>query len=352
MSQFNKAISDIEAMNSELKNVEEKIEQKLKIINTYNSYISEELNSFKIKKPASTSKTSVIFGYNQDKNKIVGGNFGIYGNTIYPAFVKIPTDVFNYTTSTGSVYKKSGIVEFYDRDNTTQELSNKDTKIAYADILKDDAVKNADKIDIFKTFNTNTITMAVQVASGLASINNSEFNMIEINPYLPGSFDIETIRIYTVDQYYKNDMIAADKVIDGVSKDTGAMRLSLDKTYNMYRIEFDIKLKYQNNGFPFGLKSLHFYKADMDKKNDTVIVEIDKNDYIASVGQDITIVTPEEEIKTTAEKYGVKYYMFYDNGVLQTPLSNPISRNITKFYAEIPLKESLVGVVFDSIKLR
>lgn len=352
MQQFNKAISDIDSMNSELKTVESKIEQKLNIISTYNTYISGEISDLKTKKLGETNKTSVIFGYNQDKNKIVGGNFGLYGNTIYPAFVKIPSDVFNYNSATGSVYKKSGIVEFYDRDSTTQELSNKDTKIVYADILKDDAVKNADKTDVFKTFNTNRITLAVQVASGLASINRSEFNMIEINPYLPGSFDIEEIRIYTVDQYYKNDMLVPDKTIEDLYEDVGTSRIMVGDTYNMYRVEFDIKLKFQNNGFPFGLKSLHFYKADMDAENDTVIVEIDKNDYIASVGQDITIIKPDGEENTTTDRYGVKYYMFYDNGVLQTPLSNPISRNITKFYAEIPLRESLTGIIFNSIKLR
>lgn len=352
MEQLNKAVEDIESVKIKTKAIENEIEQKLNIIDVYNSYISEQLDILNKKEiTADKEQETILFGYNADKNKIVGGQYSIFGSTINPPFVVLPDDVFNIYSNKGSIYKNNGIVKFYDRleDGT---LENEDYQIAYSDILKDKAVYNVGKTDVFKTFNTNTITMSVQVLPGLASINNSQFNMIEIEPYLPGSFDIEEIRIFTLDQYYKNDMIIADKVLSDVISDVDDMRIMLDDKCNMYKVEFDLKLKYQKNGYPFGLRNLHFYNVSVDKENSNVIVEIDKNNYIASVGQDITIATPDGAYNTTVDKYGVKYYMFYDNGVLQTPVSNPISRNITKFYAEIPLSNTLTAITFKQIKLR
>jgi hypothetical protein len=193
--------------------------------------------------------------------------------------------------------------------------------------------------------------MAVQINVGNI-VGGTNFNMIEFVPYLPGSFNINQIRIYTIDQYLKQDMILPDRILSDKIKNVGMTRIALDNIYQLYRIEFDIEVTYQDNGYPFGLKHLYFYNYASDTESDFLALEVDMEDYIDSVGEGIKIVTAYDTIETTSSKYGIEYYLFYDNGVFQTPLSNPIARNITKFYAKIPLKQPLVGIEFLEISLR
>ena len=339
MEKFNQAITDIDTINNTLTDIQNKMNTKLSIINacnTYNNHLAENIRLTN----TSDIEDRIIFNYNTDK--IEGGTYDVYGQTIHAAFVKVPDNVFNFLTETGPIYKDNASVEFY----TDEE--DKDIKYEYSDILKYES--DTSKNDVFNVFDTDTFTMAVQVNIGNIT-GGTTFNMIEICPYLPGSFNIEEIRLFTVEQYLTQDLVTPAKRIDAIN-DVGAIRIALDNKYQLYRIEFDIRVNYQLNGYPFGIRHLYFLNTDADTESDYIVIRVDKNDYIESVGQSISIIKPSGESETTADAYGINYYLFYENGVLQTPLSNPIARNITSFYAQIPLKEPLIGIHFKEILTR
>lgn len=346
MNKFNNALENIDNINTELKSIKTSMDTKLSVINTYNLYTTSQLENLRLS-DIGTNSNRIIFNYNNDK--IVAGEYSSYGQVVHAGFVKLATNIFNFITETGPLYKDNAIVEFYDKDEETTDLINRDYKYDYSNILKHEADKT--KEDVFKVLEKDTVTMAVQVNVGNLS-GGTNFNMIEICPYLPGSFSIEEIRIWTLDQYYTQDMLFPDTTISNIYSKVGSTRIALDTKKALYRIEFDIHVLYQMNGYPFGLRHLYFLNADMDTESDYLIVSMEKSDYIDSVGQDILIITPYGNVETTADKYGVEYYMFYDNGTLQTPISNPIARNITTFYAKIPLKEPLIGIEFKDIQLR
>lgn len=345
MNEFNKALEDIESINVEVAAIKNNIDTKIDIINTYNLYTANQLENLKLSNIGLNSDR-IIFARNKDK--IVGGNYNIYGQTIHAQFAKMPANVFNFVLETGPLYKDNAIVEFYNRSEDGT-LEDKDYKYYYSNILKHES--DTSKNDVFKTFEKDTITMAVQVNIGNLS-GGTTFNIIELCPYLPGSFNIEAIRIFTIDQYSSQNLTVPDYDYTTKYNNVGIVRISLPEKIAMYRIEFDIKLKYQMNGYPFGLRHLYFYEADMNTEDDYIVVEVDKKDFISSVGPNILIMTPSENIESTADKYGIEYFMFYNNDTLQVPLSNPISRNITKFYAKIPLKEPLIGIEFKDIQTR
>jgi len=343
MEKFYKALDDIDNLNTDFDTIKKKIDNKLQIINSCNAYAINSAENIKLSDPE-TSADRIIFNYHT--NKIVDGNYNLYGQTLHSAFVKMPTNVFNFLTETGPIYKDNAIVQFFQKNNE----DDVDYKYEYSNILKYES--DSTKEDVFHVFDSDSITLAVQVNIGNL-IGGTRFNMIELCPYLAGSFDIKEIRIFTVDQYLTQNMDIADKVITDTVKSVGAMRIALDKKYDLYRIEFDIKINYQLNGYPFGLRHLYFYETDSDTENDYVIIEVEKGDYIESVGDDIKILTPFNTLDTTASQYGIEYYLIYnENGTLQVPLTNPIARNVTKFYAKIPLKQPLIGIEFKNIKIR
>lgn len=345
MNKFNTALEDIENINLELSNIKSSMDTKLNIINNYNLYVSNQLENLRL---GSTNTLSDRTVFNYHKDKLMGGEFSSYCQVVHADFVKMPTNVFNFITETGPLYKDNAVVEFYDKDEDGT-LTNKDYKYNYCNILKHEA--DISKEDVFKVFEKDVVTIAVQVNVGNLS-GGTTFNMIELCPYLPGSFSIEAIRIWTIDQYYKKETLLPEISIYDPYTKLGSTRIALDRKVALYRIEFDIHILYQMNGYPFGLRHLYFLNADMDTESDYLVVKVEKEDYIDSVGQDIIVITPHGNIETTADKYGVEYYMFYDNNALQTPISNPIARNIKTFYAKVPLREPLIGIEFKDVQLR
>ena len=340
MEKFNQALSDIEKLNTDLDTLKNKVNTKINIINVCNTYTSSFGINLNIGNQEYNS-SRLIFNY--EKDKCVGGEYNIYGQTLHAQFVRMPTNVFNLLTETGPIYKDNAIVEFY------TDPENKDYLYSYSDILKHES--DVSKNDVFKTFENDTFTMAVQVNVG-NMVGGTFFNMIEICPYLPGSFNIEQIRLFTIDQYYTQDLTIPDLYINDPINDVGAMRIALDNKYQLYRIEFDIRVNYVQDGYPFGLRHLYFLNADMDTESDYVIAQIDKNDYLETIGENITIIRPTGNLETTLTAYGVECYLFYENNVLSVPVTNPISRNVQTFYAKIPLKEPLIGIEFKEITTR
>ena len=362
MEQFYKAQADIKDMDSEIERVKNKMNTKLAILNHINAYTASLENSI-LKAGDKTSSNRIIFAHNT-KN-IVGGRFDAYGQTVHAKYVQMPINIFNVLTESGPLFKDNVKVSIYPSDDGSEYWAKPASsyKDSYKNILKHESDKS--KEDVFEIFTEDRITIEIQLNTG-SLIGMSAFDTIEICPYLPGSFDIEEIRLYTMQQYLEQNLISPTyfngRELDYGSvlpfaQDVGNCRISLGETNQLYSIEIDIHLNYTDGtGFPFGLKHLYFLRTAADTSSDYIIVEVEADDYIESIGKGIKLYTANGDIDDTytSATYGIKYYMFYSSGVLNTEIipDTTIARNIKTFYAKIPLKQPLIGIEFSDVTLR
>lgn len=362
MEKFYKAEQNIKDMNTELERIKNKMSTKLTIINTINAYTASLENSI-LKSSDKSSKTRILFAHNTDKIK--GGRFDTYGQTVHAKYIQMPVNIFNVLTEAGAIFKDNVKVSIYPSDDGSEDWAKPKSayKDAYKSILKHESCK--DKEDVFEVFTEDRITIEIQLNTG-SLIGMSAFDTIEICPYLPGSFDIEEIRLYTMQQYLEQNLISpiyynGSELEDGrvlpFAEDVGNCRISMGESNQLYSIEIDIHINYTDGtGYPFGLRHLYFLRTAADTSSDYIIVEIEADDYIESIGKEIKLYTASGDIDDTytSESYGIKYYMFYSNGVLDTEIipDTTITRNIKTFYAKVPLKKPLIGIEFCDIILR
>ena len=362
MEKFYKAEQNIKDMNTELERIKNKMSTKLTIINTINAYTASLENSI-LNSSDKSSKTRILFAHNTDKIK--GGRFDTYGQTVHAKYIQMPVNIFNVLTEAGAIFKDNVKVSIYPSDDGSEDWAKPKSayKDAYKSILKHESCK--DKEDVFEVFTEDRITIEIQLNTG-SLIGMSAFDTIEICPYLPGSFDIEEIRLYTMQQYLEQNLISpiyynGSELEDGrvlpFAEDVGNCRISMGESNQLYSIEIDIHINYTDGtGYPFGLRHLYFLRTAADTSSDYIIVEIEADDYIESIGKEIKLYTASGDIDDTytSESYGIKYYMFYSNGVLDTEIipDTTITRNIKTFYAKVPLKKPLIGIEFCDIILR
>lgn len=345
MEKFNKIVTNEEDIMNKMDTINDVMEKKLSIINAFNQYSADELSLLKITEKMK-SEDLVVFGldgakYGLTSYSIAGGTYGKFGQTIHPIFTKLPDQIFNFMTSSGPLFKDNAIVKFI-------KDGKEDYSYKYCNILKYE--NDVSKEDVFDFETNDTLTLSVQVNTA-NPVNGTKCNMIELCPYLPGSFDITDMRIWTMDQYHKNDLDTGADWPNSNNKITiknvGAERIYLNETIDIYKIEFDIKINYAKDGYPFGFRHIYFYDADMDIKNSYVVVEVNRNDYINSINEDVEIITPYAARKSKLETEGIEFYMFYENNTLQNKIEGSISRNLNTVYAKIPVNESLLGIRFD-----
>ena len=338
MDRFEKSEKDIKSLKNDLNLIVNRTNTKLSIINICNEYNAFMVNNLELIGAEAKSK-KIIFPLQREC--ILNDDYEIYGQTIHGRFLKMPENAFSFLSETGPLFKSNAIVEFYETGKKEDTL---DYKFSYNNILKHE--NDLSKEDVFHVFKSDKITMSVTFQMG--AIGGFEANMFELCPYLPGSFDITSIRIFTVEQYYKEgkDVEFPEIEITKDYKNVGAMRDIFEKT-KIYKIEFDFKLNYKNNGYPFGLKHFYLLKADYNIASE-IIIEVEMNDYIEAIEQNYIIIKANGESTVPGE-----YFMYYTEGVLTIPISNPVSRNITKFYTKIPLEnKALIGAKFDNVILR
>ena len=348
MNRIDAAIQDVADIKTQLADTEQQLNTKLNILNTYYEITLNHISGIEDIEEKTRKIDTVVFAIDQDKIK--GGEYSSYGQTIHPKLVGLSDQMFNFTTNTGPLYKDNAEVSFiYTNENNESIIDKKDE---YCDLLKSE--NDPSKKDVFQTFQKNQLKLRVEIKP-TKLIGNTYCNMLEICPYLPGSFQITGIRIWTLEQYLTNRTDEPKYEFDNIYKNVGAERIYLGDTYQIYRIEFDIEVLDQVQGFPFGLKHLYFYNAQMDIEDSYVVVEVQKGDsYINTIGNSVTLILPEGEEKTTALAQGIEYYAVYSNGVLQGSLSNmaPLARNLTSFYAKIPIQKSIKGISFNDIETR
>ena len=359
MKQFQTMQKDVDGIKQKLNEMEKQASTKLTILQTYEQIVQDRLTSFDLIPELKRKQNCVIFGL--DRNKIVGDRCDIYGQTIHAKFAALPTQIFNFNTEAGPLYKDCASVSFVDDDGTT------DYKYEYCNMLKDDA--DISKQDVFKLFDGESVTLRVQL-NHTNFYGNTACNMIEIAPYLPGTFDIEEIRIFSVTQYLAEeenmDIPSTEHgsaIIQAPMRDVGTCRFMLNgETYQIYRIDFKIRIHQQADGkYPFGLRHIYFYNAKMDAENDYAVVEITQPDrYIESIGSGIYVTTPFGGQNADAEAFNIELYMLYTaDGLLQNKiqLGTPLARNLKTVYAKIPfivdnIPITMTSICFEDITLR
>jgi len=364
MNMIDETVERAKRIESDLADIKKQTETKLAILNTCYAVANQTLESLE---NAVTEKArqedTVVFALDANKvkgNRVIGSQgYTQYGQTAHASFVSLPSQVFNILTDTGPIFKDNGTVKFITEEN------GEDYKYRYCNILKQES--DPSKEDVFHIFSTGQVTLRIETQPSHL-IGGARCNMVELCPYLPGTFSIREIRVWTIDQYLSNDLdVPAYISPESVSyNNLGAARFYLDaadhRTLQIYRVEFDLIIQQQENGYPFGLKHIYFYDADMDTANSYIIVKIEKDSYIGSVSRTVTVTTPEGRATVQPKQYGysddpdnyIRFYMLYENGLLQNELvyDNAIARNITSFYVKIPLFKPIKAISFNDVTTR
>lgn len=335
MNRFAQAEADIKSLTDRLVAVQQNLEQKTAVINRsqqYNAWLLQQIQEH----GAVTNSDKIVFA---NEDSILAGAYGIYGQTIHPRFLGF-TDMFNFQTALGPVYKDTATVSI-----------NGETKAAFNDILKDDAVSG--KQPVFTEYKENAVVLTVAMNSDSVMLDR-EFNVIELCPFLPGSFTITGITITQQDD--------TEYEYPGSIEKAGAMRICFPDKLKLKSVTFRIALSYQTDGglFPFGFKHILFLNADY--ADSRVIVPVTKKAYIDYISEELVVHDQygvHNDTADTCTKWGVKAYLYYNNKQLEneiTPLyganQSYINRNVKTIYVDIPIQTSLFSLEFKTIGLR
>lgn len=320
---------------SDFKEIEDNIVTKTNIMFhelSYMKYISEKYNT---SSDLNHYKTCLfVDAINSDLEK--------YGCCIHPKFIDEPINVFNLKTAASDVY--------YFRNDAIVTINNT-TKDAYQDILKHDTLN---KKIFFEEFDTDTITIRIALPDQSRVLGPTTFNAIEVDSYLNGSYDIESIKIENaLDETYP--VVLTSSGTDYIHN-AGKFRIALSDRYNFQTIEIKVKLKYQvDDKYPFGLKHIYLYNGNykqikINTNNETEIlsyavckIDLPEGSELNSINQTVLIKTLSSQTEEQCENIGVEFYAYYNDGELTGALptseldENPFPGNFTSFYAKVPL---------------
>lgn len=321
------------------------MEDKLKIINYESEYVQSTLTKIQ---SGNFKKTEGMIGFAY-LQKEIAGKYECYGSTIHAELIKSPINVFNLEVSAFN--------EVYFREDVKVAINDVyDDK--YLSLLKHDMIP---KPIFFDTYKEEVITIKIELSDLSTILGPTKFNVIEIDPFLHGSFDILETRIY---EFSESGIANMDTAPLKLSKmpNVGIQRVVLPKKVNFYKIEMDIKINYdtyRNTSVvhPFGLKHLYFYNMDF-KTDSYLIAEIKSDKNIAYIKNDIIIKTPfgEEPAKITSSEIELFLDRDGESDELYSPILpsyaeeiNEIARNVKKIYARIPIgpNDNLIGIIFD-----
>ncbi len=288
---------------------------------------------------ASNGRTKFLLA----KADTVNGIYDTYGLTVHPKFIREPINVFNIASAAGFIYKNNANVFV---DNALRQDLN--------DMLIEDSI--AEKGVAFAYFDHPEILLEVKLDEKDA-LGSTDFNIIEFLPYIPGSFTINAISVYTT-QSHRDGKIAPDFYIMHELKDFSAGRIMIDQTRSLYRCVFSITLNYKNEDgmYPFGMKHLYFLKGDYNQKS-SIVFKASHGRYIDTIGENIRVIDQNGEYDSTCAAEGIKLYMDYDGynpryeiATSQGLIENPLTKNIKEFYVSMPVDRSITSIEFTDIK--
>lgn len=338
---FNDILSNTQdkilTMNSNISEIKNDMQTKLKIIEHEITYLSKSIDQLN----SSTIQDGVYILLDNNHE----GLYNTYCNNVHKYFKKTPVNMLNL--------KPVNSDEIYFKDEMKVAINGVENDF-YKNILKEDTVSSKEiffeEYEVNKSIKTNSLNESYVLQDNKITINISsnnqksyginKFNVIEIDPYLMKSFDIEAINIYDSNE------TTIIKTLNNINN-VGKTRIILDKKYSFKKVEFIINPKYtiikdDKEIIPFGLKHIYFYEADF--RNDSYIdISHVSSDYIDYVNNKVEIYTPTGVITTTLTEQNIKIYLDKVDGILSTELEptdnirNIISRNIKKIYFRIPL---------------
>lgn len=283
------------------------------------------------------------------RSNIVQGIYDKFGSTIYPQLLKEPTQVFNFKTAAGYVFKNNATVTITTND-TSRTLSE------YASILAEDTVTGKDIF--FEEYDTNTIQISVRVNPG-ELLGSTAFNLLEIVPYIPGSFDITSLEIFSMQGYYTGDTQPASSFPNRIKK-VGISRFLIDQTINLYELRMTVSLNFRNNNgkYPFGIKHLYFLNASFNS-NSYVTVQVDTNRNLDMISEDVTVVDQSGIVNSTCKEERIGLFSSWNNGLGTDEIAtskgltyNPVTRNIKTFFVHYPILRSVTSLQFNEVVLR
>ena len=328
MDIFNSATEKAEMLHKEIDSSKSKISKRINIVEQQLEYLTHQ--ALTLNNRLGTSEGKIVFA---DADK--AGNFDQFGMTIHPRLLKTPRNLFNFKSTNGYLF----------RDNVYMLLNN-DKSTELTESLKHDDI--AGKEYYIDEYDSPELTLEVK-ADMSAVIGSMNFNVIEIAPFLPGSFNIESIDIYSKD----NINTPSHQLSNGMVN-VGNQRIILTDKTEVARVVIKIRIIYQNSHgkYPFGLKHLYLLDADFDPAS-YIVVREDKKKEISYIYDNIVLKNQfGSDTTASSSEYGIKYYASYDGNdtfeqELETSKSTDlsfVSINTKTVFVYIPLNTSLIAV--------
>ena len=290
--------------------------------------------------------------WTERKNKIIcaradviQGIYDKFGSTIHPQLLKVPTNVFNFKTTSGYAYKDNAVV-------TINEVK----KPKYTAMLMHDSVVGQDIY--FEEYDTPVIEISIKVNPG-ELLGTTAFNLLEIVPFIPGSFNITSLEVYSLQGYYVGDVLPESK-IPGTIQKASVSRILIDRTVNLYELKMTVFINFKNsNGrYPFGIKHLYFLNANFNP-NSYAVFKVKENKYIDTISEDVTVTDQTGIVNSTCKEERMELYINWIDGVGVDSIAtskgltnNPIVRDTDTFYIYYPIVRSVMSFQFDQITLR
>lgn len=333
----------LEDLETQISIMDSEMMHELAIVGNVQEYALEQLACLRGQGGASCdAQNRIVFA----KADILDGLFERYGMTIHPAFIKEPTNVFNFGTAGGWIFKNNATV-----------FINDAAKEGYKFMLMHDSL--SEKRAAFEEFDEPNLTLKVEVNPD-DLLGSTDFNIIELLPCIPGSFDITDIRVYTMQDYHRANTSVPTVQLANTIGSCGASRIMIGETRTFYKCEIDIQLNFQNarGKYPFGVRHLYFLKGNYDPDS-YVLVHMKHDKFIEWVSEDVVLRDQNGVYESTCTDEKIKLFMSY---VANTPAieiatsvsegENPIPRNIKEIFVRIPVLCSMVSMEFKTVRDR
>lgn len=337
MDKLDESNQRIDTLASNINIMKTEIERRMLVFQNQFEFNTQQLTELQNSEQETTNLTSV-FLKNAD---IVNGDYEAYGLSIYPSLVKTPVNIFNFNSITGAIYKNNGHVSI-----------NNESSTLFNNILIDDSINN--KETVFAEYDTPNIKLSVTIDPN-ELLGSPAFNTIDILPYLPGSYTINKIDIYTMQDYQAQRLDTPTKSITKNIVNSGTTKIVLNESYYIYKVDFDITINFQNaNGkYPFGLHHLYFLRSSYST-NSYVIVKLEKENFITRIDEDIIVYDQYGKHTSNCTNENIEFYMNYVEGELSYQIDTSkgltqytIPKNINSIYAKIPINRSISIIKFN-----
>lgn len=322
---FKESRDDLQKINEQITNMKTDISKKMNILKYETEFINQKINA--INTGLSIDKTITTFDHTSM------GSFNDYGYSVHAKFSKTPIDLFNLKLTSGS------------------SMFRDDIHVSINDIEKDEyrsilmAENNINKTIFFEEMFTDIVTVDVELDRSNI-LGTTRFNMIEIDPYMYGAYDILNINLFTLDETGEVRK-EPDAIISGFNS-IGRTRIILPEKKKLQKITIDFKINFKSlkadvEVYPFGLKHIYFYEADFNPSS-FVIAELRSDSFIEYLYDEIKLYTTQGTLDTTIDEHQIEAYTDYVGNTLSgrvypsnDAVKNRIAKNVKKLYIKIPL---------------